>query len=94
MAKNIRIELKKRGLIDEYSVIARSDSELTEYIDDIDMLLLGPHLKYLLEEEKEYCRKHGNIPVYLVDQKAYGSLDGKAIVDFVVEKFNELEKGE
>ena len=89
MAKNIRIELKSRGLTDEYSVIARSDSELSEYIDEIDMLLIGPHLKYLYEEEKAYCQKHGNVPVYVIDQQAYGSLNGKAIVDFIIEKFNE-----
>lgn len=92
LARNVRIALKKRGLENEYSVIARSDSELEEYIDEIDMLLIGPHLKYLYPEEKKYCEEHGNIPVYVIDQKTYGGLNGEAIVDFIVEKFNENTK--
>ena len=34
MAKSIRQELKRRGLAEQYSFIARSDSELEEYIDE------------------------------------------------------------
>ena len=88
LAKNVRQSLKKRDLSEEYSVIARSDSELSEYIDDIDMLLLGPHLKYMFKDKQEYCQKHGNVPVYIIDQKIYGSLNGDGIVDFIIEKFN------
>ncbi len=88
MAKSIRQELKRRGLAEQYSFIARSDSELEEYIDEIDILLLGPHLKYMYESMKKECEPYG-IPVYVIDQKAYGMLDGGAIVDFVLEKFGE-----
>ena len=42
MAKNIRKVVKERNL--DYSFMARSDSEVDEYISEIDMLLLGPHL--------------------------------------------------
>lgn len=86
MAKNIRQELKKRNLTEEYSFLARSDAELEEYIDEIDMLLLGPHLKYMYESMKQYCQGY-RVPVYVIDQKAYGMLDGGAIIDFVAEQF-------
>ncbi|MCI8598412.1 MAG: PTS sugar transporter subunit IIB [Lachnospiraceae bacterium] len=91
MAKNIRQELKKRGITGEYSFLARSDAELEEYIDEIDMLLLGPHLKYMYASMKEYCDGY-KVPVYVIDQKAYGMLDGGAIVDFVIDKFAENSK--
>lgn len=87
LAKNVRQALKARDLSNEYSVIARSDSELSEYIDDIDMLLLGPHLKYMLKDKEEYCKNHGNVPVYVINQRIYGSLNGNGIIDFIIEKF-------
>lgn len=90
MARNIRQELKKRGMTEAYSFIARSDAELEEYIEEIDMLLLGPHLKYMYESMKQYCAPY-KVPAYVIDQKAYGMLDGGAIVDFVVDKFSENE---
>jgi len=88
MAKNIRKIVKERNL--DLSFIARSDSEIGEYINDIDMLLLGPHLKYMYKDLSEYARPY-NVPVYLIDQKIYGMLDGAALVDFILEKFNDNE---
>ena len=88
MAKNIRLELKKRGMTADFEFIARSDTELDEYIDSIDMLLIGPHLRYMLQGMTEYCKPY-HIPVYVIDQNAYGALDGGAIIDFVIQKFKE-----
>ena len=89
-AKNIRLELKKRGMTADFEFIARSDTELDEYIDSIDMLLIGPHLRYMLQGMTEYCKPY-HIPVYVIDQNAYGALDGGAIIDFVIQKFKEKE---
>ena len=52
---------------------------------EIDMLLLGPHLKYMYQDMVEYARPYG-VPVHVIDQKAYGTLDGAVIVDFVVKE--------
>ena len=90
MAKNIRLELKKRGMTADFEFIARSDTELDEYIDSIDILLIGPHLRYMLQGMTEYCKPY-HIPVYVIDQNAYGALDGGAIIDFVIQKFKEKE---
>ena len=80
MAKNIRLELKKRGMTADFEFIARSDTELDEYIDSI----------YMLQGMTEYCKPY-HIPVYVIDQNAYGALDGGAIIDFVIQKFKEKE---
>lgn len=85
MAKNIRIAVKERNL--DYKFIARSDSELDEYISDIDMLLIGPHLSYMYQDMVKYAKPY-HVPVYVIDQKAYGSLDGHAVVDFVETEFS------
>lgn len=77
MAKNIRQAAKKKGV--EISVKARSDSELDEFIEEIDLLLVGPHLKYMFEDLKQEADPH-NVPVEIIKESAYGSLDGDAVL--------------
>lgn len=43
MAANMRKAAKKAGL--DYKIQARSEAELEEYADEIDVLMVGPHLK-------------------------------------------------
>lgn len=77
MARNIRQAAKSQGK--EVSVKARSDSEIEEYIEEIDLLLVGPHLKYMLEDLKAEAEPH-NVPVELITEDAYGSLNGDAVL--------------
>ena len=42
----------------ELDIKARSESEIENYIDEIDALMVGPHLAYILDEVEEYT--HGN----------------------------------
>ncbi|WMC91495.1 PTS sugar transporter subunit IIB [Kineothrix sp. MB12-C1] len=77
MAKNIRKAAKEEGK--DVSVKARSDSELEEYIEEIDLLLVGPHLKYMLEDLKKEADQY-NVPVEIIQEEAYGSLDGEAVL--------------
>lgn len=43
MAANMRKAAKKAGL--DYKIQARSEAELNDYANDIDVLMVGPHLK-------------------------------------------------
>lgn len=82
MAKNIRNAAKARGV--DVSVKARSDSEVEEYIEEIDLLMVGPHLKYMLGDLEEIAEPF-DVPVRIIDEDAYGSLDGDAVLDAIVE---------
>ncbi len=77
MAKNIRKAAKDKGK--DVSVKARSDSELDEYLEEIDLLLVGPHLQYMLGD-LEASAKPFNVPVALIPEDAYGSLNGEAVL--------------
>ncbi|SHO50012.1 PTS sugar transporter subunit IIB [Anaerocolumna xylanovorans] len=77
MAKNIRKAAKEKGK--EVDVKARSDSELDEYIEEIDLLLVGPHLKYMLDDLKKEAKPY-NVPVEIIPEDAYGTLDGEAVL--------------
>lgn len=82
VASNIRKAVKNRGA--DYDIIARSDSAVEDYIDEIALLLVGPHLDYMLKELEEVGAEY-HVPVKIIPQKAYGSMDGEAILDFIEE---------
>ena len=80
MAKNIRLAAKAQGL--DLNVKARGDAEVEEYIEDIDLLLVGPHLKYMLNDLKEIADPY-DVPVAIIPEEAYGALDGDAVLEFI-----------
>lgn len=82
MAKNIRTAAKEREL--EISVKARSDSEVEDFIEEIDLLLVGPHLKYMLHDLVEIAKPY-DVPVRIIAEDAYGALDGDTVLNSIME---------
>lgn len=82
LAQSMRKSAKKKGL--QMDVIARSETEITAYKDDKDVLLVGPHLEYLLDDINEKV-SGSDIKVAIIDRDIYASLDGDRAVDFVLE---------
>lgn len=82
MASNMRKAAKKRGL--EADIKARSDSEIPKFLEEIDCLLLGPHLKYMEAEVKATADPY-HVPVACISQKAYGRLDGEKALEEALE---------
>ena len=82
MAQKMRKVAIKKGI--EARIEARSDSEIENYLDDIDLLLLGPHLKYLEAEYQEQAKVY-NVPVACISQEAYGVLDGEKALEEALE---------
>ena len=52
MATNMRRAAVARGV--DMDIKARSESEIENYVDEIDALMVGPHLAYILDEVEEY----------------------------------------
>jgi len=86
MAQNIRKAAKKRNM--ELNVMARSESEVDDYVNEIDVLLIGPHLKYMEEDLKSKVEPY-NIPAAVIPQTIYGLLDGNKGLDLILELLNE-----
>ena len=83
MAANMRKAASAKGI--EVSVAARSESEIENYIDEIDALMVGPHLAYILDEVEEYT--HGtDVKVILMKPEYYSTLDGEKAVDHLLEE--------
>lgn len=70
--------VKERGL--DVSVNAISLSDVKEYIETADIILLGPQVKYELEKLQSLAEPKGK-KVLVIDMKAYGLMDGEAVLN-------------
>ena len=86
LAKAIRNAAKEANI--DMEVEARSESEVDDYIDSIDMLLVCPHTQHLLDELKETAEPYG-VPVEMIDKESYGNIDGKAVLKRIIEVIGE-----
>lgn len=77
MAANMRKAAKKAGL--DFKIQARSEAELSDYANDIDALMVGPHLKAEFNAIKE--RVPSQVKVILMKPEYYAILDGKGAID-------------
>lgn len=80
MAQAIRKAAKKEGY--ELKCEARSEAQLNEYLNEIDILLIGPHLAYIKDE---IVKQIGDLPikVEIIPQSIYGMLDGKKALELI-----------
>ena len=87
MAANIRKAASARGM--DVSVVARSESEIESYIDEIDVLMAGPHIAYIMDEVDELAEANPDLKVILMRKDYYATLDGEAALDHMLEEVGE-----
>lgn len=88
MAASARKAAKKKGL--NYEIKARSEAELSKTLSAYDLLLIAPHLKYMLDEVKEIGAGAG-ISFDVIPQRVYGALDGQGLIEFIQKRLEEEE---
>lgn len=84
MATNIRKSAKKQGI--KCSVIARSQTEVDSYIDDVNCIMIGPHLRYVLDTIKEKVQGR-DIKVAVMEKSYYSTLDGDEALKHIISLF-------
>lgn len=72
----------------DMNIDAKSQSVVEDVIEDYDVLLLGPHYESHLDEFEEIAEPF-DIPVAVIPQAIYGSLDGEGLVDFALKTLEE-----
>ena len=86
MAANIRKAAAARGI--KMTVNARSESEILNYVEEINCLLVGPHLASnfdsIVEDTEGYDIKCAIIP-----KETYARVNGEAAVDQILELFGQ-----
>lgn len=85
MAANMRKAASKAGL--EMDIKARSESEIDNYIDEIDALMVGPHLTYILDDIDEYTQGY-DVKVILMKPEYYSSLNGEKAIEHLMQEMN------
>lgn len=83
MAANMRKAASEKGI--EVTINARSESEIENYIEEIDALMVGPHLEYILDEIDYYV---GDAPVKVILMKPeyYSMLNGEKAIEHLIEE--------
>lgn len=67
---------KKRGL--ELDIFAVAQAEFKGRMRDVDICILGPQVRYMLDEAKKEGEKY-NIPVATIDRVHYGMINSEAV---------------
>ena len=67
----------------EVTVKAASESQLDDRINEIDYLLIGPHLSYMLKDLQEQT-KDKNVQAAVIPQAVYGTLNGEKALDLIL----------
>lgn len=84
MAANLRKAAKARNIALEAK--ARSETEVEQYASEVDCIMIGPHLSYLVDEVKKRVGSDGP-KVLLMDRSYYSTLDGDEALDELLDLF-------
>lgn len=68
---------------DDYQVIAKGEGEYQNFLENVDMILVGPQIRYMVAEIR---KEAGDIPVESMKPQDYGMMNVKNIVKTIAEK--------
>ncbi len=66
----------------EVSIEAKSLSEAKKEIAEVDIVLLGPQIRYELSNVKKIA---GSVPIEAIDMKDYGMMNGEKVLTHALE---------
>ena len=67
----------------EVKIKAISEADVSQYIDDADIVLLGPQVRFLLNQIKSVA---GTKPVEVIDMASYGTMNGEKVLREALDK--------
>lgn len=78
LAKKVQEAAEKRGL--DFEAFAGGTGEFKQKASEYDVALLEPQVRHLKKEVTKVADEH-NIPVELVNQRAFALMDGDKVLD-------------
>lgn len=63
----------------EYTIWATNVDSVNDHITNVDVILLGPHMKFMLGNVKELAETY-HVPVDIISQQDYGRCNGPAVL--------------
>lgn len=86
LAEEMKKAAEKEGL--ELKVWEVPVLRIKDHLDNVDVILIGPQIRYRLSELKKMGAER-NIPVEVINSIDYGTMNGKKIIEFAMK----LNKG-
>lgn len=79
--------IKNQGV--EANVFAKPSTEAVEYAESekVNVLLLGPQVRFMENNFKEALESQ-NIPIAVIDSRAYGTMNGEQVLNQALELIN------
>ncbi len=87
MSTSMLVEKMKKSASErsiEVDINAYPESELSKRVDEIDVALLGPQVRFMLDKAKEICDPK-NVPVEVINTMDYGMMNGAKVLDRALE---------
>lgn len=81
LVKKMQDAAVQKGI--EVEIFAVGEAEAKEH-EDIDVVLLGPQVRYLLSKMQKLMEPKG-IPVGVIDSILYGTMNGEAVLKKALE---------
>ena len=82
LERRMREAAKVRGI--DIDVEAHPATELDQYLDGADVALIGPQVKFMLQQIEAKCsEKH--VPVAVIPMREYGTVNGEKVLDLALE---------
>ncbi|MFS0673629.1 PTS sugar transporter subunit IIB [Ornithinibacillus sp. 179-J 7C1 HS] len=78
LVKKMRDAAVERNL--EIEIDAVGESQLTNHLENTDVILIGPQVRYLEKKIRSFVEPKG-IKVDIIDQMAYGMIQGDKVLD-------------
>ena len=82
MAAKMRLAAKKEKI--DLNVSARAESEIVNFVGDVDAIMIGPHLSVYYEEIKE--RYGEECAVILMKKEYYATLNGDKAIEHLLQE--------
>lgn len=86
LVNKMRKSAEDRGI--EADINAVAESQLKNHLNDLDVVLIGPQVRYLEKQIRQQVEQKG-IKVDIIDQMAYGMVKGEKVLDQAIELTND-----
>lgn len=78
-----KMEAAAKEKDEKIEINASSGGDVNQYIEQADILLLGPQVSYLKKKyQTDYASK--GIPVEVINSMDYGTMNGKEVLDWAL----------
>lgn len=85
LVSKMREEAEKREL--DAHIDAFAESQLKDHMDGLDVVLIGPQVRFLEKKLRSSLEPKG-IKVDIIDQMAYGLMQGDKVLDQALDLYN------